>query len=70
MQIDDMLLLRMNRQYLFTPAKGELTVLRDLCGLQAQVHGKRCVSAAGKRRMRTFCAPLPQRHGRCAARCI
>lgn len=32
MQIDDILLLRMNRQYLFAPAKDELTVLRDLCG--------------------------------------
>ena len=35
MQIDDMLLLRMNRQYLFTPAADELTVLRGLCGMQA-----------------------------------
>ena len=39
MQIDDMLLLRMNRQYLFTPAEDEPAVLRGLCGLQAQFYG-------------------------------
>ena len=32
MQIDDILLLRMNRQYLFAPAEDELTVLRSLTG--------------------------------------
>ena len=32
MQIDDILLLRMNRQYLFAPAEDELTVLRSRCG--------------------------------------
>ena len=30
MQIDDILLLRMNRQYLFAPAKDEFTVLRGV----------------------------------------
>ena len=73
MQIDDMLLLRMNQQYLFTPAEDELTVLRGLCGLQAQFYGNcltRCVSAAGKRRMRISCAPPPSKHGHCAAHCI
>ena len=44
MQIDDILLLRMNRQYLFAPAKDELTVLRSLCGLQAQFYGN-CLHA-------------------------
>ena len=44
MQIDDILLLRMNRQYLFAPAKDELTVLRDLCGLQSQFYGN-CLHA-------------------------
>ena len=39
MQIDDILLLRMNRQYLFTPAADELAVLRGICGLQAQFYG-------------------------------
>ena len=53
MQIDDMLLLRMNRQYLFTPAKGELTVLRDLCGLQAQFYGN-CLHA-----LRLRCGKAP-----------
>ena len=44
MQIDDILLLRMNRQYLFTPAEDELTVLRGLCGLQSQFYGN-CLHA-------------------------
>ena len=44
MQIDDILLLRMNRQYLFVPAEDELTVLRSLCGLQAQFYGN-CISS-------------------------
>lgn len=73
MQIDDILLLRMNRQYLFAPAEDELTVLRDLCGLQSHFTATactRCVSAAGKRRMRISCAPPPSKRGRCAARCI
>ena len=71
MQIDDILLLRMNRQYLFAPAKDEFTVLCGLCGLQAQVYAcTRCVSAAGKRRMRISCAPPPSKHGHCAAHCI
>ena len=33
MQLDDIRLLRMNRQHLFVPAEDELTVLRSLCGL-------------------------------------
>lgn len=74
MQIDDILLLRMNRQYLFTPAADEFTVLRGLCGLQAQFYGNclhaLCVSAAGKRRVRISCAPPPSKCGRCAAHCI
>ena len=44
MQIDDILLLRMKRQYLFAPAKDEFTVLRGLCGLQAQFYGN-CLHA-------------------------
>ena len=64
MQIDDILLLRMNRQYLFVPAEDELTVLRSLCACT------RCVSAAGKRRVRISCAPPPSKCGRCAAHCI
>ena len=44
MQIDDILLLRMNRQYLFAPAEDELTVLQSLCGLQAQFYGN-CLHA-------------------------
>ena len=54
MQIDDILLLRMNRQYLFVPAEDELTVLRSLCGLQAQFYGN-CLHALRLR---------------CAAHCI
>jgi len=60
MQIDDMLLLRMNRQYLFVPAEDELTVLRGLCGLQAQFYGNclhalrlRCVKAPDEDILRT-----------------
>ena len=60
MQIDDILLLRMNRQYLFVPAEDELTVLRDLCGLQAQFYGNclhalrlRCGKALGEDILRT-----------------
>ena len=53
MQIDDILLLRMNRQYLFTPAEDELTVLRDLCGLQAQFYGN-CLHA-----LRLRCGKAP-----------
>ena len=60
MQIDDILLLRMNRQYLFVPAEDELTVLRDLCGLQAQFYGNclhalrlRCGKAPGEDILRT-----------------
>ena len=34
----------MNRQYLFVPAEDELTVLRSLCGLQAQFYGN-CLHA-------------------------
>ena len=44
MQIDDILLLRMNRQYLFAPAENELAVLHGLCGLQAQFYGN-CLHA-------------------------
>ena len=54
MQIDDILLLRMNRQYLFAPAKDEFTVLCGLCGLQAQFYGN-CLHALRLR---------------CAAHCI
>lgn len=53
MQIDDILLLRMNRQYLFAPAKDEFTVLRDLCGLQAQFYGN-CLHA-----LRLRCGKAP-----------
>lgn len=53
MQIDDMLLLRMNRQYLFAPAKDEFTVLRGLCGLQAQFYGN-CLHA-----LRLRCGKAP-----------
>ena len=53
MQIDDMLLLRMNRQYLFAPAEDELTVLRSLCGLQAQFYGN-CLHA-----LRLRCGKAP-----------
>ena len=53
MQIDDILLLRMNRQYLFAPAEDELTVLRDLCGLQAQFYGN-CLHA-----LRLRCGKAP-----------
>ena len=53
MQIDDMLLLRMNRQYLFTPAADELAVLRGLCGLQAQFYGN-CLHA-----LRLRCGKAP-----------
>ena len=60
MQIDDILLLRMNRQYLFVPAEDELTVLRSLCGLQAQFYGNclhalrlRCGKAPGEDILRT-----------------
>ena len=44
MQLDDIRLLRMNRQYLFAPAEDELTVLQNLCGLQAQFYGN-CLHA-------------------------
>ena len=53
MQIDDMLLLRMNRQYLFTPAEDEPAVLRGLCGLQAQFYGN-CLHA-----LRLRCGKAP-----------
>ena len=53
MQIDDILLLRMNRQYLFAPAEDELTVLRSLCGLQAQFYGN-CLHA-----LRLRCGKAP-----------
>lgn len=53
MQIDDILLLRMNRQYLFVPAEDELTVLRGLCGLQAQFYGN-CLHA-----LRLRCGKAP-----------
>ena len=53
MQIDDILLLRMNRQYLFVPAEDELTVLRSLCGLQAQFYGN-CLHA-----LRLRCGKTP-----------
>lgn len=53
MQIDDILLLRMNRQYLFAPAEDELTVLRGLCGLQAQFYGN-CLHA-----LRLRCGKAP-----------
>ena len=53
MQIDDILLLRMNRQYLFVPAEDELTVLRSLCGLQAQFYGN-CLHA-----LRLRCGKAP-----------
>ena len=53
MQTDDILLLRMNRQYLFAPAKDELTVLRELCGLQAQFYGN-CLHA-----LRLRCGKAP-----------
>ena len=44
MQLDDIRLLRMSRQYLFAPAEDELTVLQSLCGLQAQFYGN-CLHA-------------------------
>ena len=66
MQIDDILLLRMNRQYLFVPAEDELTVLRGLCGLQAQFYGN-CLRVHLRASVR---GALPKKHGRCAARCI
>lgn len=53
MQIDDILLLRMNRQYLFAPAEDELTVLCSLCGLQAQFYGN-CLHA-----LRLRCGKAP-----------
>ena len=53
MQIDDILLLRMNRQYLFAPAKDEFTVLCGLCGLQAQFYGN-CLHA-----LRLRCGKAP-----------
>ena len=53
MQIDDILLLRMNHQYLFVPAEDELTVLRSLCGLQAQFYGN-CLHA-----LRLRCGKAP-----------
>ena len=53
MQIDDILLLRMKRQYLFAPAKDEFTVLRGLCGLQAQFYGN-CLHA-----LRLRCGKAP-----------
>ena len=55
MQIDDILLLRMNRQYLFAPAEDELTVLCSLCGLQAQFYGN-CLHA-----LRLRCGKAPCR---------
>lgn len=73
MQIDDILLLRMKRQYLFAPAKDEFTVLRGLCGLQAQFYGN-CLHAlrlrCGKAPDEDICAPPPSKHGHCAAHCI
>lgn len=60
MQLDDIRLLRMNRQHLFVPAEDELTVLRSLCGLQAQFYGNclhalrlRCGKAPGEDILRT-----------------
>ena len=44
MQLDDIRLLRMSRQYLFAPAEDEHTVLQSLCGLQAQFYGN-CLHA-------------------------
>lgn len=44
MRSDEIRLLRMTRQYLFAPARDELTVLRELCGLQAQFYGN-CLHA-------------------------
>ena len=63
MQIDDILLLRMNRQYLFAPAKDEFMVLHGLCGLQAQFYGNclhtlrlRCGKAPDEDILRTSAA--------------
>ena len=60
MQLDDIRLLRMNRQHLFVPAEDELTVLRSLCSLQAQFYGNclhalrlRCGKAPGEDILRT-----------------
>ena len=60
MQLDDIRLLRMSRQYLFAPAEDELTVLQSLCGLQAQFYGNclhalrlRCVKAPDEDILRT-----------------
>lgn len=53
MQLDDIRLLRMNRQYLFVPAEDELTVLRSLCGMQAQFYGN-CLHA-----LRLRCGKAP-----------
>ena len=60
MQLDDIRLLRMNRQHLFVPAEDELTVLRSLCGLQTQLYGNclhalrlRCGKAPGEDILRT-----------------
>ncbi len=44
MRTDEIRLLRMTRQHLFAPARDELTVLRELCGLQAQFYGN-CLHA-------------------------
>ena len=44
MRSDEIRLLRMTRQHLFAPAWDELTVLRGLCGLQAQFYGN-CLHA-------------------------
>jgi len=68
MQLDDIRLLRMSRQYLFAPAEDELTVLQSLCGLQAQFYGN-CLHALHLRCGRTLFSLLPQKRGLCAARC-
>ena len=53
MQPDELRAMRMARQYLFAPAKDELTVLRGLCGLQAQFYGN-CLHA-----LRLRCGKAP-----------
>lgn len=44
MTASDIILARLTRQHLLTPAEDELAVLRDLCGVQAQFYGN-CLHA-------------------------
>ena len=55
MRTDEIRLLRMTRQHLFAPARDELTVLRELCGLQAQFYGN-CLHA-----LRLRCGKAPDK---------